>query len=152
MQLSYFSDYSLRVLLYTATNRERWCTSDEVSAAYGVSRHHIVKVVNALQHHGYLETARGRGGGFRPAHSPDAANIGEVVRRTESTLALVECFEPATNTCPLAPACGLKGVLHEAANAFLAALDRYSLADLIRKPQWNARILSIARRGVRLNR
>ena len=151
MQLSYFADYSLRVLLYTAANRERWCTSDEVSAAYGVSRHHIVKVVNALQHHGYLETVRGRGGGFRLAQSPGDVNIGDVVRRTESTLALVECFDPATNTCPLAPACGLKAVLREAADAFVATLDRYSLADLIRRPQWNARILSIGRR-VRLNR
>ena len=152
MQLSFFADYSLRVLLYTAANGERWCTSDEVSASYRVSRHHIVKVVNALQHHGYLETVRGRGGGFRLAQSPEAVNIGEVVRRTESTLALVECFDPATNTCPLAPACGLKGVLREASTAFLAALDRYSLADLIRKPQWHARIVSIGRRGAHLNR
>lgn len=144
MHLSYFSDYALRVLLYSGGRDRRWCTSEEVATTFGVSRHHIVKVVNALQHQGYLETMRGRGGGFRLARDAASVNIGEVVRRNEPSLAVVECFDRATNTCPLAPACGLKGALRAAADAFFTTLDRYSLADLLARPQWRAQILKLA--------
>src|ERR1043166_1592321 len=143
MQLSYFADYSLRVLIYAGAHRDRWCTSEEISASFGVSRHHIVKVVNALQHQGYLETVRGRGGGFRLAVAAESVNIGDVVRRNEPSLAVVECFDRATNTCPLTAACGLKGVLRAAPNAFFAVLDRCTLADLLARPQWSSRVLMV---------
>jgi Rrf2 family nitric oxide-sensitive transcriptional repressor len=102
-----------------------------------------VKVVNELQHLGYLVTTRGRDGGFALAAPPHDIRIGEVVRRTEGTMTLVECFDRNTNTCPLTRACGLKGVLSEAFDAFLAVLDRYSLADLLAEPRWVARVMAI---------
>jgi Rrf2 family nitric oxide-sensitive transcriptional repressor len=147
MQLSSFADYALRVLIFSAAHEDRWCTSDEVSESFGVSKHHIVKIVNALQHQGYLDTMRGRGGGFRLAQDATRVNIGEVIRRNEPTLALVECFDRETNTCPLAKACGLQGALRAASDAFFRTLDQYTLADMISRPQWNARVLSIAQRG-----
>lgn len=146
MQLSYFADYALRVLIYGAAHPGRWCTSEEVATAFGISRNHIVKVVHALQRQGYLETVRGRGGGFRLARAPETVSVGDIVRKNEASLAVVECFDPARNTCPLVPACGLKSVLHEASDAFLAVLDRHSLADLVRQPRWSARLLAIGRR------
>ena len=95
MQLNAFTDYSLRVLIYAAVRGDRCLTSD-VASAFGVSRHHVVKVVHRLQALGYLETTRGRTGGFRLAQPPDEIRVGDVVRRTEGTLALVESsFEDA---------------------------------------------------------
>lgn len=143
MQLNTFTDYALRVLIYTAARPEVRCTNEEVATAFGVSRHHLVKVVNELQHLGYIETVRGRSGGFRLARLPERINLGEVVRRTEGTLAVVECFDREQNTCPLTRACGLKGVLAEAMGAFLKVLDRYSLADLVARPQWMAAVLAL---------
>jgi Rrf2 family nitric oxide-sensitive transcriptional repressor len=107
----------------------------------------VVKVVNELQHLGYLDTTRGRDGGFALGRPPDRIRIGEVVRRTEGTMTLVECFDRDTNTCPLTRACGLKGVLNEAFDAFLVVLDRYSLADLIAEPRWVARVLTLQPRS-----
>jgi len=120
-----------------------------VAHAFGLSRHHVVKVVNELQHLGYLETTRGRAGGFRLARAPEAIPVGEVVRRTEGSLAVVECFAPATSTCPLTRACGLKGALGEAFDAFFAVLDRYTLADLVAEPRWVARVAALPPRGAR---
>jgi Rrf2 family transcriptional regulator, nitric oxide-sensitive transcriptional repressor len=140
MQLSFFTDYALRVLIYAAVRPEARCLTTDVATAFGISRHHVVKIVNELQHLGYLATTRGRAGGFTLAMAPERISIGEVVRRTEGTLTLVECFDRETNTCPLAPACGLKGVLGQAFDAFLAVLDRSSLADLIAEPRWVARV------------
>jgi Rrf2 family nitric oxide-sensitive transcriptional repressor len=143
MQLNYFTDYSLRVLLFAAVRPDSRCLTSDVASAFGISRHHVVKVVNALRHFGYLETTRGREGGFSLAMPPDRIRIGDVVRQTEGTMTLVECFDRDTNTCPLAQACGLKAVLREAFDAFLAVVDRYSLADLIAEPQVAARIIRL---------
>lgn len=143
MQLNSFTDYSLRVLIYAAVHHGRRCLTADVASAFGISRHHVVKVVHALQRLGYLETTRGRGGGFGLACAPESINVGDVVRRTEGTLALVECFDRETNTCPLIPACGLKGALRESFAAFFTVLDGYSLADLVREPRWTARVASL---------
>lgn len=109
VHLTQFSDYSLRLALYLACHPERVVAVDEVSRAYGISRHHLVKVVQTMTDLGVVDAQRGRGGGMRLAMPPSAINVGWLVRRTEPHFNLVECFDPATNTCPIAPACGLKG-------------------------------------------
>jgi Rrf2 family nitric oxide-sensitive transcriptional repressor len=147
MQLTAFTDYALRVLIYAAARPESRCLTADVATAFGISRHHVVKVVNELQHLGYLDTTRGREGGFALAKPPHRIRIGEVVRRTESTMTLVECFDRDTNTCPLTRACGLKGVVGEAFDAFLAVLDRYSLADLLAEPKWVTRVMALQPRS-----
>jgi Rrf2 family transcriptional regulator, nitric oxide-sensitive transcriptional repressor len=131
MRLTTFSDYSLRVLMYLGVHGERLATIREVARAYGVSENHLVKVVHHLAQHGYIETTRGKGGGMRLARPPEKINVGEVVRGTEENLTLVECFDKATSNCRIEPACVLKGILSRALDAFFAALERYTLADLL---------------------
>jgi Rrf2 family nitric oxide-sensitive transcriptional repressor len=135
MQLSAFTDYALRVLVYAAARPDQRCLTADVATTFGISRHHVVKVVNELQHLGYIETVRGRSGGFALAQPAERIRLGDVVRRTESTV-LVECFDGKTNACPLDRACGLKGALAEAFNAFLKVLDNYSIADMVATPRW----------------
>lgn len=145
MQLTSFTDYSLRVLVFAAAHDDRRCQTAEVATTFGISRHHVVKVVNALAHLGYLETVRGRDGGFALARPATEIGLGEVVRRTEGSMSVVECFAPATNTCPLLPACGLSQVLGDALTAFLRVLDRHTLADLLAEPRWRARVRGLPR-------
>jgi len=134
MRLSLFTDYSLRVLMFGALKEGVAFSLSEVATAYGISRHHLVKVVNQLSKLGYLETKRGRNGGIVLGMKPEDIRIGMVVRRTENSTFVVECFDPKTNTCPLNGVCRLKGVLGEAAMAFYTTLDRYTLADLVAGP------------------
>jgi Rrf2 family transcriptional regulator, nitric oxide-sensitive transcriptional repressor len=131
MQLTRYTDYSLRVLIYLAVRPEKLATIEEIAGAYGISRSHLMKVVHQLGLAGYLETVRGRGGGLRLARLPEKIRIGEVVRHTEETMALVECFDPKTNHCRIEPVCGLRAALKDALDAFLRVLDGYTLADLV---------------------
>lgn len=131
MRLTTFSDYSLRVLMYLGLDGERVATIGEIARAYGVSENHLMKVVHHLAQRGYIETTRGKGGGVRLARSPEKINVGEVVRGTEENLKLVECFDRATSNCRIEPGCVLKGILGRAVDAFFAALERYTLADLL---------------------
>lgn len=126
MKLTLFTDYAMRVLFYLAARPDRLCSIAEVARTYGISQNHLMKVVNELVHGGYVESTRGRFGGIRLGKPPEAINVGIVVRRTEEDFNLADC-----DSCLIAPACGLTGVLKEALGAFLAVLDRYTLADLM---------------------
>ena len=130
MKLSLFTDYSLRVLMFAALKGESFSLS-EVAESYDISRHHLVKVVNYLAKLGYLETRRGRGGGIALGMQPEDIRIGMVVRRTEDSPFIVECFDKQHNTCPINGACRLKGALAQAVNAFYETLDRHTLRDLV---------------------
>lgn len=144
MQLTRYSDYAFRVLLYLALDPARLVTIEEIAGAYMISKAHLTKVVHELGLLGFVETVRGRRGGLRLARRPDEIGVGEIVRATESSLELVECFEPH-GECVIEPACALHAVLHEALAGFLAVLDGYTLADLVaRRRRPLARLLEVS--------
>jgi Rrf2 family nitric oxide-sensitive transcriptional repressor len=134
MKLTLFSDYSLRILMFAGLNEEPTFSVDDVARAYGLSRNHVAKVINFLTQRGYLSSQRGRGGGIRLGQKPEEIRVGQLLRQTENGSPLVECFDAATNTCPLIRACRLKLALSQAWTAFFDTLDGYTLADLIQKP------------------
>lgn len=134
MHLNLATDYALRLLMLLAAEPGRLHTIAEAARRYRVSRSHLMKVAMDLVRGGFVDSIRGRGGGLQLARVAADIGIGEVVRHFEGGLDLVECFDPATNTCSIAGGCRLKGVLREAGDAFLAVLDRYSVDDLVGKP------------------
>ena len=133
MRLTTFTDYTLRVLMYLGAHgdTQSLATINEIATAYDISENHLMKIVHHLGKLGYVTTTRGQGGGMRLAREPAAINIGEVVRTTESDLAVVECFEPGNTNCPITPACALRNVMGRALETFLDVLDRYTLAHLV---------------------
>lgn len=136
MRLTRHTDNALRALIYLAIHSgEEPSRTTDIARRMGMSEDHLAKVIARLAQLGYVETLRGRIGGVRLARPAADINIGEVVRGTEDNLNLVECFDPATNQCPIAPACALAPALDEALTAFFAVLDRYTLADLSAKPR-----------------
>ena len=144
MRLTVYTDYSLRMLMYLAVKGDSRSTIAEVAGAYGVSKAHLTKVAHQLGVAGYVSTVRGKGGGLVLARPAAEIRLGDVVRRTEPDLALVPCLEPGQGCCPIVPACGLRGALNEARAAFLAVLDRYSLADLVQRWAELADLLHVA--------
>lgn len=131
MQLTHYTDYSLRVLVYLTLKKNKSVTISEIADYYKISRNHLVKVVNNLANLGYITTIRGKGGGMHLAAPPDEINIGEVVRNVEPHFDIVECFSEQHTDCRIEPICKLKKVLHSATETFLAELDQYTLQDVI---------------------
>lgn len=130
MKLTAFTNYALRSLQLAALRQPELVRVDDVVRVHGLSRPHIVKVVFELGKAGYLETVRGRGGGFRLGRPAEKILIGDVVRLTEGPLDVVECFNPDTNTCPLMGICNLSKALQKATKAFMSVLDDLTLADI----------------------
>lgn len=134
MRLTSFTDYTLRTLLHLGSNRDRLVTIQEIADLHGISKNHLMKVVNELARNGVVETLRGRNGGFRLAHEPEDINIGAIVRMSETDFYMAECFDPNTAPCALLSSCSLKGVLGKATKAYLDELDRHTLASLLPQP------------------
>lgn len=134
MQLTTFSDYALRVLMFTDAAGGRLVTIEEIARAYGISRAHLMKVVNALTRAGYLTAVRGRAGGLKLAKAPEEIRLGDVVRSTEPDFALVECFASGSQ-CVIGGCCRLPAILRRALSAFLAELDQHTLASISLRPR-----------------
>ena len=142
MRLTLHTDYSLRVLMFAALKGETLSTIAEIAEHFDISRTHLMKVVNALGRAGYLDTVRGKKGGFRLAKKPSQIKVGAVVRDLEEDLAIVGCMQQR-DYCPIEGVCILRGALGEATAAFLAVLDRYTLADLVQPRKSLARLLDL---------
>jgi Rrf2 family nitric oxide-sensitive transcriptional repressor len=144
MQLTRYTDYSLRVLIFVALREEgTQATINEICDHFTMPRNHLIKVVQRLGQLGYLRTQRGKGGGLRLGKSAGEIVVGDVVRAMEPNLDIVECTSP---DCPLMGGCQLRSILDEAMDAFLDVLARYTLSDLIRQP---ARLRSLLEMGMR---
>jgi Rrf2 family nitric oxide-sensitive transcriptional repressor len=143
MRLTAYTDYTLRTLMYLAVKADRHATIAEIARSYGISETHLMKIVHQLGVAGDIETIRGRNGGIRLRKPANDINLGSVIRRTEPDMDLVACFEDA-GACSIGQACVLRSALNEALGAFLAVLDRYTLADLVTPRRRLAALLGIA--------
>lgn len=134
MRLTTFTDFGLRALMRLASDPQESFTTDTLAREFAVSRHHLTKVVQALARSGFVTTQRGGGGGLRLAHAPTALTLGAIVRALETREPLVECFRPDGGDCRLMPRCALRPRLAAAREAFLAELDRTTLAECVWRP------------------
>lgn len=141
MRLTRYTDNALRALIYLGLHEEAPSRITDIARRMGMSEDHTAKVIARLAELGFVSTVRGRSGGVRLARPAAEINIGQVIRSTEDNLNLVECFDPDHNQCPIAPACALAPALDEALSAFLAVLDRYTLAQLTERPRNLQRLL-----------
>jgi Rrf2 family transcriptional regulator, nitric oxide-sensitive transcriptional repressor len=131
VRLTLHTDYALRVLLYAALKPSQLCTIPELARHFDISRGHLMKVVHGLARTGYLQTTRGKNGGFRLARPPGDIGVGEVVRDMEPELGVLGCLQDKAGYCRIEECCVLRRALRDATAAFLATLDRYTIADLI---------------------
>ena len=130
MKLTSYTNYAMRSLQLAALKSPDLVRVEDVARIHNLSRPHIMKIVHKLGKAGYLETVRGRGGGFRLARPAHEIIVGDVVRITEGPLDVVECFNREKNTCPLIGVCILSRKIQEATAAFMAVLDDLTIADI----------------------
>lgn len=132
MQISLFSDYSLRTLMYLALHPEHRVTLRELARAYGISLDHLRKVVHRLATLGYIHSQRGRNGGLQLALPPREIRVGEVVAAMEPSIEPIDC---KGRNCRILGPCRLQGALNTAMKRFYEELNQYSLADLTANPE-----------------
>jgi Rrf2 family nitric oxide-sensitive transcriptional repressor len=142
MNLTLQSDYAFRTLMYLAVCEPELATIQQISEKYGISRGHLMVLVNRLGNLGFLENVRGRGGGVRLARPAAQIRLGEVVSAVEPNFHMVECFHPESNHCLITKPCRLRKVLDQALEAWMAVLNEYTLADLVRRNSGLSQLLT----------
>lgn len=144
MRLTRHTDYAFRLLIQTALHDPELTTVGETAEDFDLSAMHLTKVAQTLAAHGYLETIRGRSGGLRLAREPHTIRLGQVARTTEPDFQIAPCMAP-DGDCPIYSPCVLKGVLSRAAEAFIAELDEWTLADLVKPRKQLVKSIAAAR-------
>jgi len=128
MRLTAFTDYTLRTLICLAVRGQS--TIAEIAGLYGVSEAHLTKWFISLD---WRVTLKLSGPEWRhPAGEVPGKHQCWRRRATDRGYGSVPCFEGGF--CLISPACVLRQALKEAAAAFLAVLNRYTLADLVSSP------------------
>ena len=130
MQLDKFTDYALRILMTLAVRVPARVPTSQIASLYGLSEHHLSKVATQLVAEGFAASERGRNGGLVLGRSANLIVIGDVVRAMKRDDPVAECFGN-NKSCRILPACGLRGPLALAQEAFFATLDGYTLADVV---------------------
>ena len=132
MRLTRQTNYAIRILMYCAANDGQLSRIPEIAAAYSVSELFLFKILQPLVEAGLVQTVRGRNGGVRLGRPAQNINLFDVVRVTEESFAMAECFENDATECPLIDSCGLNSALREALGAFFEVLAKHTIADLVR--------------------
>lgn len=130
MNLSKFSDYAFRILIYLAENQDKLCTVEELASSLGVSEHHVKKIVHHLAKTEYIVSSKGRNGGLKLGMDPKDINLGKILVITEENLSLSECFSSAKHSCSYSE-CKFKSVLSDALAAFIDEVSKHTLQDIL---------------------
>lgn len=129
MQLTRFSDYALRLLMYVSrADGSRPITIAEVGQQFDISHNHLVKVAARLSKLGWITATRGRHGGLQLGPGAESLSIGTILRELEGRKSVVDCDNPP---CALKGNCRLKLALDDAEEAFYRALDGVTLGDMV---------------------
>lgn len=138
MRLTKQTNYAVRMLMYCAANQGHLSRIPEIARAYNVSELFLFKILQPLNKAGLVETVRGRNGGVRLGRPAERITLFDVVKVTEDSFAMAECFEDGVVECPLVDSCGLNAALRKALNAFFEVLADYTIDDLVKaRPQIN---------------
>lgn len=136
MRLTRFTDYSLRVLIYLGQNTQQRVTINQISEAYDISKNHLMKVVSNLTRLKIVSAQRGPGGGIQLNHEPENISLDHVIRNTEKHFHDAGA-DSADDKHGTTADTRLKSYLISALQAYLDALGRYTLADVL-EPQSEA--------------
>ncbi|WP_024850628.1 RrF2 family transcriptional regulator [Hydrogenovibrio kuenenii] len=132
MQLTKQTDYAFRVLIYLGSqNDEKLATIQAISETFDISKSHLMKVVQKLVNHGFIQSVRGPTGGIKLGKNKNEINLRQVIELMEVTLKPVNCDVPV---CRINQSCELRKFLDQAQSKYLEYAEQFTLADLVTNP------------------
>jgi Rrf2 family protein len=137
MHLTKKGEYALRAIINLGIAQEVGRTHVSVSELTGLSKlplKYVEQILHTLRLAGYVDTRRGKYGGYFLRKPMKEISIGEVVRLLDGPLAPISCASQtayAPCSCPDEAHCGLRMLMVDVRNAIANILDRYSLAEVV---------------------
>jgi Rrf2 family protein len=129
MRLNKSTGDAIRILIACARAEGALVKVVDLSASLDITMQNVFKIVHILSRAGLTAAVRGRHGGIRLSRSADAIFIGDIVRAMEQTEAAPDATGRRSKGG--SSAVDVTRVLDDALEAFIAVLDRHSLADMV---------------------
>ena len=137
MKVSKRGEYALRALIdigiASELGRPRLQVS-ELAAKEKLPVKFLEQILTQLKAAGYVESKRGKFGGYSLAKKMDRIKFGPVIRLIDGPLAPIPCVSQTSYvrcTCPDEVHCGLRMLMLDVRNAIAKILDRYTLAEIV---------------------
>lgn len=133
MMVSTKGRYALRVLIDLALHpKEEYVSLKGIAERQDVSMKYLENIVATLSKAGFLESQRGKNGGYRLKNDPTEYTVGSILKLTEGTLAPVACLENcSTDECSRSGNCMTLPLWQKLDNMINDYLESVTLADLI---------------------
>ncbi len=131
MQLTKHTDFAFKALIYLGSMKQELATIQQIADSFQIPKSHLMKVINTLSNHGFVEAVRGKNGGIKLGLAADTISLKDVVVLMEKTL---DPFDCVGQDCVILSRCKLKQLFQDAQTSYLHFLDGYHLADIIDKP------------------
>ena len=125
--------YALRAMADLATH-DGWISLGDVSRRQNISRKYLEQVISLMHKAGYVESQRGKGGGYRLTRRPEDYTLGQILRAAEGSLAPVACLDCTNDEiCPIINTCPTVTVWRDLGKVMAEYLDSKTLADIINR-------------------
>ncbi|MBV9010204.1 MAG: Rrf2 family transcriptional regulator [Verrucomicrobia bacterium] len=137
MKLSKRGEYALRALIdlgIAAELNRPIIQVSELAAKEKLPVKFLEQIFTQLKGAGYVESHRGKLGGYSLARPMHRIKFGAVIRLIDGPLAPIPCVSHTAYqrcTCPDEAHCGLRMLMMDVRTAISKVLDRYTLADIV---------------------
>lgn len=131
MKLQKASHYALYAVLHLANEPDRQYSTADIAESYGVSSHHLAKVMRILVRSGLIESVRGVGGGYRFSGNVRRTTLWDVIHEFESLESGIDTPDELDGTAGIVVS-GLGVVMNEIDGLNRSTLDSITLKTLLR--------------------
>lgn len=132
MMISTKGRYGLRIMLDIAQHQKAGFVSlKSVSERQEISLKYLELVVSTLHKAGFVQSMRGKEGGYRLSKKPMEYTIGSVLKIMEKTLAPVECLSHDEVTCKRKNECLTLPLWKQIDGLIDAYVESITLQDLL---------------------
>jgi Rrf2 family protein len=133
MMISTKGRYALRVMLDLAQNKSKeYISLTEISERQGISVKYLELVVSILNRAGYVNSMRGKNGGYKLSRAPEDYTVGAILKLTEGNLSPVNCLNNGVSECKNSDVCLTLPLWKELDNIIDGYLENVTLRDLIK--------------------
>lgn len=93
MQLSKTAGYAVRSIVYLAREGNgKFCKAQDIAKNENIPKHYAAKILQRLARSGYIESSKGRGGGFKLAHKMNDLSIYELINSMQEDIKTNSCL------------------------------------------------------------
>jgi Rrf2 family protein len=130
MMISSRGRYALRVMTDLAQGAQAPVPLKEIAARQEISQKYLESIMCALSRAHLVDSAHGKGGGYRLSRAPEAYTVGEILRVTEGSLAPVSCLAEGCAPCARVSSCPTRPMWTRLDGMIEQFFNSITLADL----------------------